>query len=360
MFIDKPCFMEWKYRQDFKVMPGIVLSYGTNGIKTEITSEVENTNLLKEKLNHQLFKPYEVKDEIKSAAIDKLTPTELLEFKRILFASGKEYSETHSILHTKTKNERDTANKVNRLQKSIFRFMLKKKIARKKDELNQLRDEIAELSEQLKFAVVKLQIDADDTYSDLFKNVVAAFKLLTQCLKKWDVTSSKSINRITERSAASSTITRTEIVLSETYLPILRTEEPALRFHNINGGDLYLYPGFLIVYNSNTDFAIIDYTDISVNFSPVRFIETDPVPSDAEVIEYTWFKVNKDGSPDRRFTSNYQIPVVSYGDLHFESSTGLNEVYCFSSRESVMLFQKALFEYVDALKKADALFKAFK
>lgn len=353
--------MKWKYRQDFQVMPGILLSYGSNGIKTEITSSFTDETLsMKEKLKHELFKPYDIKDEIRSASIDKLTPKELMEFKQILFKSGKVHSETQSILDTKNNEKLKVFNKLNRMQKSIFRFMLKKNIARKIDELTLLSDEVSELNEQLKYSVVKLQIDAEDTYRDLFRNVVNAFTILTRCIKKWDVTSSKAINRIAERSAASSTITRTEILLSNTHLPILQTDEPALCFHNINGGDLYLYPGFLIVYNSKTDFAVIPYTDISINFSPVRFIETDPVPNDSEILEHTWYKVNKDGSPDRRFTSNYQIPIVAYGDLHFESSTGLNEVYCFSNKESAMLFQKALFEYVDTLKKVDSLLKAFK
>lgn len=155
--------MEWKYRQDFQVMPGILLSYGSNGIKTEISSSFADDNLsMKDKLKHELFKPYDIKDEIRSASIDKLTPTQLMEFKQILFASGKVHSETQSILDTKTKEELKATNKLNRLEKSIFRFMLKKKIARKTDELNILTEQVSELTEQLKYSMVRLQIDAED------------------------------------------------------------------------------------------------------------------------------------------------------------------------------------------------------
>jgi hypothetical protein len=115
----------------------------------------------------------------------------------------------------------------------------------------------------------------------------------------------------------------------------------------------------LIVYESNRNFAIINYTDLEINFLQQRFIETEIVPKDAEVVDKTWLKVNKDGSPDRRFASNYQIPIIMYGELHFKSITGLNEVYCFSNYELALLFYKALIDYLQTLQNADSLLKAF-
>lgn len=183
--------------------------------------------------------------------------------------------------------------------------------------------------------------------------------LLQQSEKKWDFTSSKLTNRIAERTSAAATVTRSEITLSEKNLPIIQTHETPLCFHNINGGDLYLYPGFIIIYESETSFGIINYTELNVNFNQTRFIESEKVPADTKVIDHTWYKVNKDGSPDRRFTSNYRIPVVQYGELHFSSGSGLNEIYSFSNTETTMLFQKALYDYIDALKKSQSLLNAF-
>ena len=34
--------MQWKFRKDFQVMPGIHLTYGKNGIKTELQTYDEN------------------------------------------------------------------------------------------------------------------------------------------------------------------------------------------------------------------------------------------------------------------------------------------------------------------------------
>jgi hypothetical protein len=353
--------MEWKFRKDFEVMPGIVLKYGSGGLHTEMKySNDANQEISKERLRHKLFKPYHIDDEIKSASIDQLTTDELKEFKQLLLESEQVFNETTNLLYIKTKEHAEVFKKLSRARKSIFHFMLKKKITATHKKLTKIENELDELKLQLNYSCVRLEIESGDVYKDLYKNVEKAFQLLNRSEKKWDITSLKFINKIKERTSASSTITRSEVILSEKNLSIIQYNGKALCFHNINGGDLYLYPGFMIVHESRTSFAVINYTDLKISFAAQRFIETERVPTDTEIIDKTWFKVNKDGSPDKRFVSNYQIPIVRYGELHFESKTGLHEVYCFSDCESAMLFHKALFDYLEILQKADSLLKAFK
>lgn len=54
---------------------------------------------------------------------------------------------------------------------------------------------------------------------------------------------------------------------------------------------------------------------------------------------YRWRYINKDGSPDRRFNNNYQIPVVLYGELWLRSLSGLNMVLQTSRPEAANEFQ---------------------
>jgi hypothetical protein len=122
---------------------------------------------------------------------------------------------------------------------------------------------------------------------------------------------------------------------------------------------MYLFPGFLIVFASSQEFALIDYADLEIKYEKSRFIEDEKMPSDSQIVGQTWFKVNKDGSPDRRFASNYQIPIALYGKLQFTSASGLNEVFCFSNCESTLLFGKALGDYIDAIKKANSMLARF-
>jgi hypothetical protein len=60
---------------------------------------------------------------------------------------------------------------------------------------------------------------------------------------------------------------------------------------------------------------------LSVSSYENRFVEEEKVPSDAQIHEYTWAKVNKDGTPDKRHTGNYQIPIAEYGNIIFQSGT---------------------------------------
>ncbi len=87
----------------------------------------------------------------------------------------------------------------------------------------------------------------------------------------------------------------------------------------------------------------------------VRFNETDNIPSDSKQIGTTWFKVNKNGTPDRRFKDNYQIPIVRYGDLVLKTQNGLFEEYQFSNFELSQEFAVTFLNYLQELKKISAI-----
>jgi hypothetical protein len=88
---------------------------------------------------------------------------------------------------------------------------------------------------------------------------------------------------------------------------------------------------------------------VRIDYSSVSFIEEQTVPADAELIGHTWKKANKDGSPDRRFANNYQIPIVKYGDLRLTSKSGLNEGYMISNASLAEGFADAFATFQRAL-----------
>jgi len=97
------------------------------------------------------------------------------------------------------------------------------------------------------------------------------------------------------------------------------------------------------------DFALIDVRELEVRCSQSSFIEEEGVPTDSEIIGQTWYKANKDGSRDRRFAGNYQIPIARYAELEVRSSTGLYEVYQFSNYSCAINFFHALKDYQQAV-----------
>lgn len=356
--------MQWKYRPEFKTFPGVKLSYGKKGIKTDISFTPVNTeddvNLKKEKLTNKLYKPYDIRNEIKSEAIDKLTSPDLKEFKTLLLQASASYIETNYLLNGAREVLESKNRKLYKLRKSIFKKLFKKRISRLEAETAALTEEVSELTTQLHLSVIHLEIDTEDIYFELYKNIRDAFHLLKQSDKKWDVTSSKQTNRVAERTSAASAITRSTITLTERSLPVLQTSTSCFCVHNINGGDIYIFPAFMIVYESKDEFALIDYTDIQITYHARKFIEDETVPKDSKIIGHTWHKVNKDGSPDRRFSSNYQIPIVVYGEISIRSASGVNELYSFSNNEYAALFYQAMYDYIDSLTTAKKMLAGFK
>lgn len=70
-----------------------------------------------------------------------------------------------------------------------------------------------------------------------------------------------------------------------------------------------------------------------------------------KLLEKTGAKVNKNGTPDKRFKSNYQIPVVQYGRLSFTSRNGVNEEYQISNFEFAQQFANSFHEYKSLCKE---------
>lgn len=122
---------------------------------------------------------------------------------------------------------------------------------------------------------------------------------------------------------------------------MLQWEQKVPHLPNRVGGDLYVYPGFVLYRASKQAFALIDFHEVKIEFRAQRFVEEQPVPSDSQVIGQAWAKSNKDGSPDRRFHGNYQIPIVLYGEVVFKSVSGLHEEYQFSEPALAQRFVNA-------------------
>ncbi len=68
----------------------------------------------------------------------------------------------------------------------------------------------------------------------------------------------------------------------------------------------------------------ISYDELSVSAGTTRFVESESVPKDAQIVGQTWLYVNKDGGPDRRFKNNRQFPIALYGELSLNAGSTLN------------------------------------
>jgi hypothetical protein len=60
---------------------------------------------------------------------------------------------------------------------------------------------------------------------------------------------------------------------------------------------------------------------------------------------------NIDGTPDKRFMDNHQIPICQYGEISITSETGLNEAYHISSFDKSSQFAEQMMEYQQIIKR---------
>ena len=178
------------------------------------------------------------------------------------------------------------------------------------------------------------------------------FDEMSKSNKIWDITSYRETDRYHERTVATKTITRQPVQFYHQSLDFIKTSYDAMVLGNANGGNLYIYPGFVIVKeSSSTDFGIIDLKNISFIYSDSSFIEEETVPSDSKNLGYTWKYCNKNGSPDRRYSNNYQIPIQQYGEIAISSSEGLNEEFMISNSDATNLFTTNLYNFIALLNK---------
>jgi hypothetical protein len=137
----------------------------------------------------------------------------------------------------------------------------------------------------------------------------------------WAVNSEHAHGDWKRHAGAGTSVTRRRIQVGWGAPSFLETNA-RIGFLSIGGAKLYLFPDRMLIFGSG-GVRSVRYADLSVIADTVSFREEGGVPADARVTSKTWRYVNKGGGPDRRFSNNYQIPVVSYGTLEVQAPSGL-------------------------------------
>jgi hypothetical protein len=210
---------------------------------------------------------------------------------------------------------------------------------------NTKQQHLQSLLEELDMCFVPIDLNANEAVKKAYQDLVNAHHHVSASIKIWDLTSESTIDQAATRSSASKSVSRTEVLFGFKNLEIILSSYEALHLENANGGDLFIYPGFLVILDENGNFGIIDLREVDITFKAQRFVERGEVASDAKVVDSTWYKVNKDGSPDKRYKQNFEMPICLYGELEFRSKTGLHEAYMISDCDAAQQFALSFKEY---------------
>ena len=290
--------------------------------------------------------------EIRSATVESLTSGTLVDLKRLLI-------EAHSRQAVLTKefqqcvSARDNAYRAHWFGIRFPRYpLLRYRVPALKKELAIAQAELEAKGDALSGCYARLTFTLNEQMKMAWQGLRDAHTELSRSRAIWDITSSIANDRVKSRSIARRSVDRKPVSLSGVYSEreIISAQYGAFRFGNANGGSLDFYPGVCMIRGGMNDFALIDIMDIEVEFIPRRFVEEENVPADAQVVSKTWKKTNVDGSRDRRFVHNYEIPVTLYGELFVRSTSGINEAYMFSSAIAAAKFADAFAGFKHAIK----------
>lgn len=236
----------------------------------------------------------------------------------------------------------------------LFKRLFPKKAARIQQQAEEDAARLAELREQLELCRVRTEIEVPAELVEPYRQFIEAFRVLAGSAATWDTIAARSTDRVAERTTAGRTIDRKPVRFQMAKCRVIDFADPVPCLSNHNGGDLFLYPGFVLVHGNGGAFAVLDVREVRLDINEVQFQEAENVPPDAQVVGHTWLRANKDGSPDRRFNGNRQIPVARYGRLTVASGNGLCEEWMASNADAVLAFGRAWSALAASIQRAPA------
>lgn len=370
--------MSWSYRKRIKIIPGVRLNISRKGISTTIGVKGASVNFSADGTylntgipalgiyNRQKISPGKgpspahtmpdvatidpvPRGNIFSVLPNEITSNDMQGIKDTLIAARKQRAELGHDL-SKVQNAL-LATRVRLVLSYVFivGLLIRSIPQRLNLVISSQLDTISQIKQQIENSYMKMDIEFDPDLRGKFDVLIEAFKQLSRSEKIWDVTNAEAQNRVAARSAASTLVMKREVTIGIKPITDIQSECTPLWLKNANGADLYFYPGFIVMYDSHDHFGVIGLNELDFHYDSVHFIERGVVPKDSKIIDRTWAKVNKNGTPDKRFKDNYQIPIVRYGAIKLKSRNGLHEEYEFSNYEATEAFGRAFSSYIGSI-----------
>lgn len=337
--------MTLRFRKRISVLPGIYLNVGMNGVSTTIGPRGANINIGKNGIylnagvpgtglsyRHKLFneannnsdnKPIEpssvaldnesngAEDNIAVVTTEGLSGLKVhLEDAKnrriILFAEIQEDEEKLAVLQSKLNKSKNGL--------ILKWFSNKEAVADLEKQVDEAVKDIAELKIHYDESKADINIQFFPEVEDQYLRLSKSYEQLIRSEKIWYITSTREVTEL--KSSASSSVERKEVKFDIAELDFIKSEHPSFHLHKTNGSSLYVFPAFALLPDAQAEISLIDLKELRIEFRQQKFLESmSEKPSDTTVIDYTWDKMNKDGSRDMRLKDNYQIPVVFYGSL---------------------------------------------
>lgn len=174
-----------------------------------------------------------------------------------------------------------------------------------------------------RFLLVEYSIDND--ISPIIDQRNNALSLLSNCSKIWNIEQYEHVAYSRVNAGAGTNLKRERVHLKFAKAPSYLKIVNDIKVYQLSiGGTRYIFLPDKILVVGIFQVGALRYNDIYVSLEHTPFVETEIAPRDATFLYYTWQYVNNNGTPDRRFNNNKQIPVYAYEKILLRSATGLN------------------------------------
>jgi len=169
---------------------------------------------------------------------------------------------------------------------------------------------------------VQLVYDFDAEKEDEHNRRIGAWIILAEGDKEWQVITETHNSNTKVHAGASRSLKRHPCEIKKATPYYVKTNVDAIQI-KLQKETLLILPDKVFIIRGSKVGAE-SYERVQIHISSTNFVESGAVPKDAQIVQYTWQYVNKNGTPDRRYANNRQLPVCLYGVVRLTSLSGIN------------------------------------
>lgn len=191
------------------------------------------------------------------------------------------------------------------------------------------------------FIHVNVEYDIDEDIADVIEKRNVALAYLCDCEKIWQIEEYSNVSYIRVNAGAATKIKRKKAKLIYGKAPkYLKIANDTKVYQLSVGKAKYIFLPDKIIVVESLKVGAMKYGDIEIDMKNTNFVEESSVPADTNILRNTWKYVNNNGTPDRRFKNNMQLPVCEYKIVYLRSNTGLNVHLLLSSANKAEAFKE--------------------
>lgn len=178
------------------------------------------------------------------------------------------------------------------------------------------------------------------------------WKKITENRKLYLIHRTSILSRSKNRSYSELNIIKSDFYYSQEKQHYITCDIPIINLPKIGNREVYIYPSFILVLTDARFLAkenkvtVLPIGELTILSQIVKHAEEDVLSPGSKVLEYTWKKVNENGTKDLRYKDNYQIPVIEYCVISIDIGQEYNACFMLCLSSLAHKFQEELSSYI--------------